>query len=62
MEGSFNNGDKWTGYKYQEGSTWWFRAIDQAGNEYDTQEIPETESILTITQYIGTWTGDDFKK
>ena len=61
MEGTFKNGDMWTGYKYQEDNTWYFRAIDQAGNEYDTQEIPETESILTIAQYIGDWTGDDFK-
>ena len=62
MEETFKNGDTWTGYKYQEDNTWWFRARDTAGNEYDTIEVPATEPILTITQYMGRWTEDDYRR
>ena len=62
MDGTFKNGDKWTGYRYQEAGTWYFRAVDQAGNEYDTDEVPSTEPILTVTQWVGSnWTSADFE-
>ena len=60
--GTFKNGDSWTGYKYQEDNTWWFRAIDQAGYEYDTVEVPATEPLFTITQYIGNWSESEIKE
>ena len=60
MKGTFKNGDQWTGYKYQEDSIWYFRATDKNGNEYDTDEVPATEPILTITQFIGNWIREDF--
>ena len=62
MEGTFKNGDRWTGYRYQEDNTWWFRATDKNGNEYDTQEVPVTPPLFTITQYIGNWTKEELNR
>ena len=60
--GRFENGDAWTGYKYQENDAWYFRATDKNGNEYDTDEVPATSPLFTLTQYIGNWTGEEIDK
>jgi hypothetical protein len=57
-EGTFSNGDIWNGHKYLEDDTWYFRAIDKNGREYDTDEVPATDPIMTIVQYMGECTPD----
>ena len=57
--GTFKNGDKWQGYSYQEGGAWWFRATDQNGNEYDTQEVPTEKLDITIVRFSDGSTQED---
>jgi len=61
-DGRFKNGDVWHGFKYKDRAGWWFRATDKNGNEYDTQEVPDTPPLFTLTQYVGSWTQEDVEK
>lgn len=64
QQGTFKNGDTWTGWKYKDDDDkkWWFRATDKNGNEYDTQEVPATEPLFTLTQYMGNWTKEELEE
>lgn len=50
-EGTFRNGDEWTGHQYEEEGKWWYRAVDRDGLEYDTLEIPKRKPLFTLVQY-----------
>ena len=45
------SGDKYTGEFYRENLTWYFKATDKNGEEYDTTEQPAIHLDLTITQF-----------
>jgi hypothetical protein len=45
------DGDKYTGEFYREMLTWYFKAVDKNGDEYDTTEEPAIHPDLVITQF-----------
>ena len=55
-EGTFPNGDHWTGYQHKEDGKWWYEAVDKDGRPYETAEEPRRFPLLTLTQFVGSWT------
>ena len=53
---TFANGDRATGYFYEEDGRTWYAAIDAKGNEYETNEVPAKRLGITLLRFEGTWT------